>query len=158
MKKRHHERTLSLIVIALLLAIAAAAYFCATIPSMKFWTYKATTIEDTAAGDLDGMAFKLTSYSGMAIPAEQTYTLSFANGMMSAKFCNNLSGNYTYGNGMLSSGAVAATRMHCATPQNIMTFEAAFSTLFAGNGATATLEGSTLTLHKADTTMVFEQQ
>ncbi len=105
---------------------------------------------------LNGSTFRLTSYNGATLPSGETYTLSFEDNRLNAKFCNTMSGEAVVDNGMLSS-VLASTLMLCVTPANIMTLEQEFSTMLA-DGAVITHEGSRLILTQGEKRMIFEKQ
>ncbi len=103
--------------------------------------------------NLEGTTFRLASFNGKEIPQGENYTLSFEGGSVSAKFCNNMGGDYALENGIFS-GLIISTLMYCATPEGLMDMESAFSKIVM-DGANLSLSGSTLTLAGGDTEMVF---
>jgi heat shock protein HslJ len=95
--------------------------------------------------NLNGSTFRLTSFNGVATPADSKYTLSFTGTNLSAKFCNGLGGTYTLANGTIKSDSLVGTLMYCDSPAGLMTTEQTFSSIL-GSGATLAQSGSNLTL------------
>lgn len=104
---------------------------------------------------LNNTAYILASFNGDLIPSGVKYTLSFKNGLLNAKFCNAMSGEYTL-DGSTIKGNIVGTQMFCSSPDNIMTIESAFGSI--GSGATIVQDGNRLiiTNQKGDT-LVFLQ-
>lgn len=94
---------------------------------------------------LDGKKFQLVKFNGLDIPVQQKYTLAFADGALSARFCNGLGGSYELKNSTIVATQLMGTLMYCEQPTNIMELEQAFGTTLSV-GAKVTLQGDTLTL------------
>jgi len=104
---------------------------------------------------LDGSAYTLIMYNDEVVEGEY-YTLSFTDGQLNARWCNSMSGTYTYTGGLLNS-VPASTLMYCETPEGLMDMEMAFGQMLQ-YGAIVSLEGDTLTLTSTDgTVMVYEK-
>ena len=103
---------------------------------------------------LDGSSFRLTSYNGTAVPASATYTLSFAEGKLSAKFCNGLGGAYILKGPTLTATQLMGTKMYCAQPANLMTMEDGFGKMLS-EGAIVTHTETTITLKNPTYTFVY---
>lgn len=106
--------------------------------TMVFKKYVAVNLEDTT--------FRLVSFGGNAIEGVYggTYTLTFNDDLLSAKFCNTLGGSYTLAAGRITSN-MTGTKMYCATPSRLMEMENAFVTALQG-GMQVSIQGNTLTL------------
>ncbi len=75
---------------------------------------------------LEGNIFRLVSFNGIATPVDSKYTVSFDNGSLNAKFCNNLSGSFVLDEGNIKSSNMVGTKMYCNTPSNLMDIENSF--------------------------------
>lgn len=104
---------------------------------------------------LNNTAYTLASFNAYVVPSGVKYTLSFKNGLLNAKFCNAMSGEYTL-DGSTIKGDIIGTQMFCSSPDNLMQIESAFGSI--GSGATLTQDGSrlTITTMKGDT-LIFSQ-
>ncbi|HVZ11271.1 MAG TPA: META domain-containing protein [Candidatus Paceibacterota bacterium] len=100
------------------------------------------------ADQLEGKTFHLAMYKGASVADGSNYTLSFQDGKLSAKFCNNMSGNYTLANSSLQ-GKLASTLKYCQTPAGLMDIENVFG---AGidKGLNVSYQGDTLKLTTAE--------
>jgi uncharacterized lipoprotein YbaY len=103
--------------------------------------------------NLEGSTFRLASFNGKEIEQGRNYLLSFEDGSMSAKFCNNMGGNYNIQNGVLNATAFS-TLMYCSEPADLMEMESAFSSML-NSGANFSLSNHVLTLTGEGTEMVF---
>ncbi len=66
----------------------------------------------SAGSSFDNKSFTLASYNGAAIPAGESYTLSFSNGSIHVQFCNTMNGPYSLSGGSLTA-TLAATQKFC---------------------------------------------
>ncbi len=85
----------------------------------------------SAPKNIEGSVFRLTNYNGTVIPTTEKYTLYFENGSLSAKFCNNLGGEYVLDkdkNEIVVRNLVS-TQMYCGEPSNLMPIESAFGSM-----------------------------
>jgi len=106
--------------------------------------------------DLNGSIFRLTSYNGNVIPSESRYILSFEEGSLSAKFCNNLSGNFVLDGSLIKASNLNSTKMYCASPANLMEIETEFASIL-NSGSTLQQSGNTIILsHLKGVVMVFK--
>ena len=103
---------------------------------------------------LDGSIFHLVSYNGVATPSDSKYTLSFENGSLRAKLCNELGGNYTLDGNNIKAANLLGTKMYCSSPSNLMEIESTFSTMM-NFGSTIVKIDNTITIINAKNTMVF---
>ena len=108
-----------------------------------------------SVSSLNGSTFKMISYNGVALPTDSKYTLSFVEGILSARFCNNMSGNFVLDGSLIKVANFASTMMYCATPSNLMEIESAFVSML-NFGATIYQSGNTIILSSSKgTVMVF---
>lgn len=125
-------------------------------------TKKPAPVVTPSAPRLNGSSFRLASHNGYVIPESADYELSFEagsafeDGIIRAKFCNNVNGPYEIENNVINA-TLAGTKMLCNEPAGIMEAEGQFGALLEG-GAKATLQGNALTLTDGVTTMVFIKQ
>ncbi len=103
--------------------------------------------------NLEGTTFRMTSFDGEEIPRGSNYTLTFSDGRISAKICNNMGGAYTLQNGVLKSEQMISTMMYCGSPDNLMKIEDTFGKGMA-DGMTFSLSGSNLVLVSEDGKML----
>ena len=106
---------------------------------------------------LDGSTFRLVSYNGSALPSDSKYTISFDSKslVMSAKFCNSMSGSFLLDRNFIKVNNLASTLMYCATPTNLMEIESSFASML-GTGATIYRNGNQLIIsHATKGVMVF---
>lgn len=96
------------------------------------------------AVNLNGSTFRLTSFNGEEIPADQKYLLTLESGSIQAKFCNSMSGAYTIANDVITA-KLMSTKMFCHEPSNLMDIENTFGRIL-NDGASMSLQGSTLVL------------
>jgi len=108
------------------------------------------------AASLIGSTLRLVSYNGIAVSADSKYSLSFADGSLSAKFCNNVSGNFVLDGSSIKANNLISTKMSCSTPANLMDIETAFISML-DSGGTIYRSGGTIILSHASkgTVMVF---
>jgi heat shock protein HslJ len=112
-----------------------------------------------AAGITDG-GLAGTSWVGTkaepSSPADPALiTLAFdATALSASGGCNRMGGDYSVADGILSVGAMFTTEMACEEP--LMAQDQWLSTLL--NGATATIDGTTLTLVNSGTTLVLTDE
>lgn len=108
-----------------------------------------------SASSLNGWIFKMTYYNGSAVPVDSRYTISFEKGILSAKFCNSMSGNFVLDGSLLKVSNLVGTAMGCSTPTNLMEIESAFGSML-NFGATLYQSGNKLILSSSKgTVMVF---
>jgi len=108
-----------------------------------------------SASSLDGSIFRMTSYNGVALPTDSKYTLSFEDGILSAKFCNSVSGNFVLDGNLLKANNLIGTMMYCATPTNLMEIESTFVSML-NFGAILYQTGNKIILsYSKGTVMVF---
>lgn len=103
---------------------------------------------------LEGTEFRLAQYNGVATPDDSAYTLVFQDGRLAARFCNQMGGDYTNSNGVITAPQLVSTLMFCESPAGLMDMETGFSNTVA-EGAVYTLEGDVLTITSADGQQVF---
>ncbi len=87
---------------------------------------------------LESKNFKLVEYNGQDFFAQGDYSLTFSEGVISAKFCNGLGGEYVLEDNVLQADLVG-TLMYCETPIGLMEIESVFSRII-NEGATVSLE------------------
>ena len=93
---------------------------------------------------LESKNFKLVEYNGQTSPGGGDYSLTFSEGVISAKFCNGLGGEYTLEDNVLQADLVG-TLMYCETPIGLMEVESVFSRI-VNKGAMVSLEDENLIL------------
>lgn len=113
---------------------------------------KTKTIAEDGVKDLNNTNYNLASFNGKKL----TGTLSFKDGRIASKFCNNVNGEYTFKNGTLISKNMISTMMYCAE-DGLMDAESTFSKMLDA-GAKVTIVGKTLTLEEGQNRMVFESK
>lgn len=132
------------------------------ITAQKPAAQKPAPVVTPSAPRLNGSSFRLASHNGYVIPEGTDYVLSFEagsafeDGIIRAKFCNNMNGPYEV-EGAVINATLAGTKMLCNEPAGIMEAEGKFGALLEG-GAKTTLQGNALTLSNGVTTMVFIKQ
>ena len=94
--------------------------------------------------NLDGENFFLVSYGGKNVQKD-TYLVGFFGGLISAKFCNTMNGDYSATPTTLMASNLASTKMFCDKPDGLMDMEDTFGTLLA-RGATMVMTDDSLTL------------
>lgn len=99
----------------------------------------------TLAKSLDGKTFRLASFNSTPVSGERPSTITFLNGRLNAKFCNNMSGDYSIEGDMLKATMIS-TLMFCQQPFNIMSIEQSFGAI-VNSGVKVTLSGTVLTLN-----------
>ncbi len=116
---------------ALLLAATIVAAGCDVLTSPSSLT-EAQLLGTWTLSSLQG-----SGQASQNVPAGATYTLTFADGNLSARAdCNTCGGRYTLSGKTLTAGpALACTRAACATAS----FESTFTTILSGD---STVEGS----------------
>ncbi len=107
-----------------------------------------------APATLDGKNYRLVSFNGVSVPQNENYTLSFGQGTISAKFCNNMSGSYIVSGVTIKASPLISTLMYCASPSGLMNMETAFGTML-DSGATFVAAGNTLMISAGTNTMMF---
>lgn len=108
--------------------------------------------------ELDGKNFVLLSVNGKNIlTTSSSYSLSFSGNRISGKFCNNVSGEYTLVNDVLTAPRMISTMMYCESPEGLMDAENTFSKIL-GEGAKVNFSGKTLTIESGSDKMVFESK
>jgi heat shock protein HslJ len=95
--------------------------------------------------NLNGSTFRLITYRGADFDISRRHLLTFEEDSIQAKFCNSMNGTYVLENGIITVERMAATKMFCGEPADLMGLEMAFQNVLAA-GAGFLLEGSTLTL------------
>ena len=115
---------------------------------------QSTTQYVPSASSLDGSIFQVALYNGFSIPPG--YRLSFDSGALTAKFCNNLSGNFVLDGTKIKANNLISTRMYCTSPDYLMEMESAFSSML-NFGATIYRSGNTIIISNANTVMVFDE-
>lgn len=111
-----------------------------------FFVLKYKDLSPTSTNTLlkiNNTAYRLVSYNGESIPDSVDYTLSFKDGVVNAKFCNAMSGQYSL-DGHTIKAAMVSTLMYCQSPANLMDIETSFSSI--GSGVTINQDGVKLTL------------
>ncbi|MFZ2484885.1 MAG: META domain-containing protein [Minisyncoccia bacterium] len=113
-----------------------------------------------SASSLNGLVFKMVSYNGSPVPVDARYTISFNGGnggTLSAKFCNNMSGNFVLDGSLLKVSNFASTMMYCTAPANLAEIESAFTSML-NFGATIYRSDNNIIISSASksTVMVFE--
>lgn len=103
---------------------------------------------------LDGKSFRLTYYNGMAISKNEDYTLSFQNGRISAKFCNDLSGAYSVTGSTIKGVNVMSTLKICTLPKYLQEMETLFSNILM-TGGNVSLVGDILVVGNGQSTLTF---
>lgn len=94
--------------------------------------------------NLDGLTYKLTAFNETRFSEDQEYLLTFDDGGLRTKLCNNMSGAYNLEGNTITAG-LNSTMMYCADPANLMTIETAFGTALQ-DGAVISIRSNTLTL------------
>ncbi len=89
--------------------------------------------------------YRLFSYNGKELGKDTDYTLAFFGGLLSARFCNTLAGEYSTAPGMIMAPSLISTEMFCKDPEGLMDMEMAFGSMLA-RGSTASILLSSLTL------------
>lgn len=87
--------------------------------------------------------YKIESVNGEAVKSDSNYTVTFKDGKVYAKICNNLNGSFNLSGSIISSQNMISTMMYC---EGSMDIETEFSKLFTGKGATFVSDNETLTL------------
>lgn len=93
---------------------------------------------------LESKNFKLIEYNSQTPPGGGDYSLTFSAGVISAKFCNGLGGEYTLEDNIVQADLVG-TLMYCENPIGLMEIESVFSRI-VNEGATVILDSDNLTL------------
>lgn len=113
--------------------------------------------DDTASGsaptadDLEGTTFESTDVTGHELVADTTISLAFQADRVSANAgCNTMNGGYTITDGTLEVAAMASTMMACSDE---LMAQDGWLTEFLADGPEIALDGDTLTLTGADSTM-----
>lgn len=107
-----------------------------------------------ASVSLANTEYKMVSFNGKEVPDDAAYTVSFtADERINAKFCNDMSGKYTFVNGVIS-GTMMQTLKLCIMPEGVMDAETVFGSMI-GTGANLSVEGNNLTLSDNSNVLVF---
>jgi putative lipoprotein len=101
-----------------------------------------------------GTEFRLVDHNGTKIPDNENYTVSFADGTVSAKFCNGVGGEYTMENFVITAPALISTMMFCEEPSYLMNIETSFGQALNA-GVNMTISMRTLVLQNTDHRFVF---
>lgn len=138
--------------------------------ALIFWPNKQTPIETivetetpivetgaprTESSIIGSSSFKLVSHNGFNVPLDEEYILTFKDGSVHAKFCNNLSALYTLKDGFIKSEGVMSTKMFCSTPAKVMQAESTLSNLLT-SGSGISLKQNTLVISNGRDLMVFD--
>ena len=135
----------------LLASLVAAGLLAAGCGGSEESDRAAATVED-----LDGRAFTATAAQGFELDGQVPLTISFDGDTLSVDAgCNSIGGGYEIEEGELRGTELASTLMGCPPP--LGEIETA-TTGMLSDGATATLEGDTLTLVGADGTRLTLQR
>ena len=117
------------------------------------------TFAPSAPTGLPGSAWDVVKYNNgkqavVTLVADSQITLNFgADGTVSGMSgCNTYTGGYESGDGTLTVGPLAGTRMFCDSPSGVMDQEAQYLTALQ-NAATYEIAGDTLTIRDADGAM-----
>lgn len=105
---------------------------------------------------LDGKEMYLVSFNGKNFDVN-TYTVSFKDGKIHAKFCNILNGpygQYDFENNILTSKSMMSTMMYCQEPAGLMEAEQSFTKMLE-NGAKFQISKNSVTLEKDSDVMIF---
>jgi heat shock protein HslJ len=105
---------------------------------------------------LDGKSFRIAQFDNTVIPAEETYTVAFNDGKMTAKICNTISGPYTETTGTLTAKLMKTT-MGCSSPADINATEQIFGNVFT-QVVSYTLSSGTLSLSGDGHSVILVQQ
>ena len=101
--------------------------------------------------------YKLTSYNGETLPTSVKYILSFENGVLNAKFCNNFGGDFVLDKSLLKVPNLVSTRMYCNLPTSLMEMENTLISMLS-LGATIYRSGNTIILSRPqNAVMVFTE-
>lgn len=112
----------------------------------------------TANIEIAEKTFNLVSVNGKTVSnTDGTYKISFEGNRVSGKFCNNVSGEYTLVNDVLTAPRMISTMMYCESPEGLMDAENTFSKIL-GEGAKVNFSGKTLTIESGSDKMVFESK
>ncbi len=147
-----------IIALIVLIIIAAGAWYVVknnqVAPGMQ--TPETIITDDSMEGDLsDDMTddiempgtvegtWTLVSFNGMAVTGEAAPTVTFADGRLSAKFCNQMGGDYAAQGGTMTAPQLVSTMMYCTSPEYLMNAESTFGTVLA-NGAAYAVTANTL--------------
>ncbi len=104
--------------------------------------------------ELNGRSYRLYSIDGEILDKETNYIVSFSEGRVAAKFCNNVVGDYISNNGIIK-GLMVSTLMYCASPTDIMKIEDQFAVMM-NDGAKFTINKNTLSLENGDGVWVLQ--
>ncbi len=94
---------------------------------------------------LEGTTFRLVQHNGVATPDDSNYSLVLEDGRLSARFCNQMGGDYTVNGNVILAPELMSTLMFCESPAGLMDMETGFSMVMS-EGAVYKLEGDLLEL------------
>ncbi len=115
-------------------------------------TSQPTTIP---AVPLEGTTFNIVAHNGKLAPTENTYSVTFADGSVQAKFCNGMGGEYTYEDYTVKAPMMISTMMFCESPEGLMDIEQLFGKMLS-EGAHVTISGDVLELATDTDTLIFQ--
>lgn len=148
-----------IITLIILLIIGAGAWFIVTktqpvnVPVEDPSLAGGIMLEGTAV-PLEGTTFRLVQHNGVATPDDSNYSLTLNNGQLSARFCNQMGGNYTIKGNVIWAPELMSTLMFCESPAGLMDMESGFG-LVMSEGAVFKLEGDLLELTSISGTHTF---
>lgn len=122
------KKTLSVLVVTLLLAVSSAGGCAANIsPAAR----PSSAPTGSHAGQLAQTTWALTSYAGetgqQAVLPNTTITASFDGGNMTGSAgCNRYSASYHLSGNEITVSSIASTLMSCTTPDGVMTQETTY--------------------------------
>lgn len=101
----------------------------------------------------EGTEFNLVSVNGKFVNG--SYTATFTDGKVQAKFCNGMGGDYTYKNNVVTAPTMISTMMFCQSPDGLMDAEQVFGKIVS-EGAKVTITEKILELSAGENKMIFQ--
>jgi len=104
--------------------------------------------------DIEGKRFVLVAHNGRAI--KDNFELSFDEGSLSTKICNQINGQYKT-NGEMINALLVSTKMACLD-ENVTALENDFNNILSNNGAKFSFDGDVLTMNAGDKSLEYKLQ